>query len=262
MKRTTPLHISGALLAAAAISLSSCKKPAETTTKTPSGDGASEPATAPSTTPAPAPAETKAPEAGSTKAPVAAAVAPAAGAPLAEQILGYWAADKDAMIAMMKEEAKAAGEDEPDALAMTMIESMAGGITLHVKADEITMAMGALGSQSIAFKFLEGDSTTGDFSFEVTPPGEGEKKTEKGNIKGNALMMEADGQKLVLNRLTKEQFEAKKADGGGLQKALEGLQGAFEEGLGGATEGKSPEEIAKELQKTIQEAVGEGAGNQ
>lgn len=259
MKRTTSLRISGALLAAAAFSLSSCKKPAETTTKTPSGGGASEPAADTSTTPAAA--EAKTPEAGSTKAPVAAAVAPAAGTPLAEQILGYWAADKDAMIAMMKEEAKAAGEGEPDALAMTMIESMAGGITMHVKADEITMAMGALGSQSIAFKFLEGDSETGNFSFEVTPPGEADKKTEKGNIKGNALMMEADGQKLVLNRLTKEQFEAKKADGGGLQKALEGLQGAFEEGgAAGALEGKSPEDIAKELQQTLENAVKE-AGN-
>lgn len=158
------------------------------------------------------------------------------------------------MIALMKEEAKAAGEGEADPLAMAMIESIAGGITMHIKEDELIMGMGAMGSQSVAFKFLEGDSKSGDFTFEVTPPGESDKKTEKGNIAGDTLMMEADGQKLVLNRLNKEQFEAKKADGGGLEKALQGLQGAFEEGLGGATEGGTPKELAKELQKALQEA--------
>lgn len=132
----------------------------------------------------------------------------AGGADLEAQMVGYWSADKEAMLAMLQKEAA----DDPTAAAfLPMITAMIDNMAVEVTKDEVTM-VGMGDAQTSTYKVKSKDTATKTITMEVTSDGDVEEGSA--TIDGDRLTLKKgggdDSDTIILNRITKEQFDKKK----------------------------------------------------
>jgi hypothetical protein len=231
MKTTLLKNGAIAALAAVAVLISACKEAAQPAPE-PTPPATPEPTLEPEPAPEPTPEPTPEPE------PEPEPEAAAAEGPISKQVQGYWAMDKEAMIAAMKAEATKGDGEGFDAAALAlmlpMMEMMAEMMAIEI--GDGTMSMSSPdGEQKSTFKILESDEATGDFKILVKTDGEDEEETP-GNIKGDKLTITDEGKEIVMNRIDDTEFARR-------QKKIKGfdpsklLQGLVPQGLEGLEEG-------------------------
>lgn len=131
----------------------------------------------------------------------------AAKGSIEKQIEGSWGMDKDALIAMVKQQM---GGGEVPAEAMAGIESMAAAMMLEIKDGKSTMH-NPFGKPEVGtYKFIKTDKATGAFTISITSGG-GEAKEASGKIKGDKMTMIQDGQEVTMKRLSADEIAKRKA---------------------------------------------------
>ncbi len=234
----TTLFKNGAIaaLAALAVLISACKEaakpaPEPTPEATPEATPEPEPEPAPEAKPEPA---------------------AAAGGPISKQVQGYWAMDKESMMAAMKAEAETAKGDGEEfnaaalALMLPMMEMMADMMAIQI-GDGTMSVRSPDGEETSTFKILESNEATGDFKILVTKDGEDEEETP-GNIKGNKMTITDDGKEIVMHRIDEVEFakRQKKIKEFDPQKLFQGLippgtEGGLPEGIPAPEPAAAPE---------------------
>ncbi len=129
---------------------------------------------------------------------------------VADDILGYWAPNKDKLVEMMKKEMAKNGQADPAAIAMAtnMASTMAEMLTLHLEEGTGTMHTPE-GPDASGYRLSEVDE--GARTFTITLQKEGDPdKTGTGKIEGDVLTMTIDGQTMAMDRVDEEAFEARK----------------------------------------------------
>ena len=142
------------------------------------------------------------------------------GGALEKQMVGHWAPHPEKMIEAIKKEMG----DDPNAAAMLpMIQAMLANMVAEVKAGEVTFyVMGE--SKKSTYVITGVDKEAGKLTMKVKEDGEEEEVEGSIVIKGDELILAKEDEKsdLVLNRITKAEFEKRK----GAQKAP-GLPGGI-----------------------------------
>lgn len=127
--------------------------------------------------------------------------APASGAKLEEEIVGYWAPDPEAIAAMAKEQIG----DDPNAEAMLpMITAMMSKMAIHITPETVAM-MG----EAKPYKVTKSDAATKTLSVSVTDNGKEDAATIK--IDGDKLIMIKDEESLTVSRITEAEFKTRMA---------------------------------------------------
>jgi len=194
----TTLFKNGAIaaLAAVAVLISACKESAKPAPE-------STPPTTPEATPEAKPEP--APEPNPEPAPEAKPEAAAAGGPISKQVQGYWAMDKESMIAAAK--ADMARDENFDAAAlalfMPMLEMMADLMAIEIGEGTMS-AHSPDGAETSTFKVISSDEATGDFKILVTKDDEEEETV--GNIKGDKMTITDEGKAIAMYRIDEAEF--------------------------------------------------------
>lgn len=123
--------------------------------------------------------------------------------PIAKQIQGHWAVDKDFLIEQAK--AQSGGQEMPPQ-AIAMMDMMAAKMVFSFKDGKASMLMEE-GEGS--YEVLEADEATGKFKMKMTDP-EGKAETGNAEIKGDTLTLSKGEEKLKFTRISDEDFEKRK----------------------------------------------------
>ena len=189
-----------AVLAAVSIALTACggKKDSEGD-KPKGGDKPAAPAGDTTPTPEPEPTPAPVPSAGDSAA--------------ADKLIGYWAISKDKMLEIAKKEAEANGgtlEGPEAAMAIKMVEMMAGSVVLQFSVGGKAIAHTPGGVEEAEYKVGATDAASGEFELTIDPPDE-DPKTGKAKFDGDMLEMTVDDDTMFLERISEEEFEKRKS---------------------------------------------------
>lgn len=130
------------------------------------------------------------------------------GKSLHDQLVGYWAPDKEKMLKMIKEQMAKAGQTDPQALAteLARFETMANTMLVGITRDAATIHLGPVGPMKSTYKVKSTDEDTGTITVAVTNQ-DGKKTKGKSIIKGDKLTMIDDQHTMHLHRITEAEFK-------------------------------------------------------
>ena len=175
---------------------------------------------------------------------------------IATNIKGYWVADIDATVELVKGQfARRAAEGRP-VNQQTQDIAIAAIRAAEVAGKSVSMMFGEDGAwefQSLAgpskgsYKIMRADDKTGDFVIEIQAEGRSPKGGQA-NLTGDTLMIQG-GEPIVMNRITKEELDKRKAETGeAIKKVLE--SDAVKDVLGNLLE-QAPDDVKEQLKENI-----------
>ena len=150
-------------------------------------------------------------------APAAAPEIKPTGKAPSEAIQGYWAPNKEAMLAVMMEQmpAEARGDEATIAAMKPMLESMAAKLAFHFGDGESEMITPD-GIETTKWKVVSEDAKTGKLKVAITKPDGTSDEGEAIVGKDRMLMINAEvGMKIQCDRITEAEFNKRKAAASG-----------------------------------------------
>ena len=135
---------------------------------------------------------------------------------LHEQLVGYWAPNREAMIKMMLAQAKEAGQEKGAAeMVQGLIDRVIGSMAMEFTKDKSIMHTPD-GAKTTEYKVVSTDDATGEIKVKVTDE---KGKTEDGSavLKGNILRLRKGKHnagpmgEIVLERISEESFKQRLA---------------------------------------------------
>ncbi len=137
-----------------------------------------------------------------------------ASTPVAKQIVGHWAPDKDSLEALIRKGMEDGAAQMPPGFADKVIPAMVTAF-----ADVFAFKLGEDTAWSISpdgfseegsYKIVTADESTGKFTVESTDKEDGTVEKNEGQVTGDTLLLTKEGVEMKMVRIDEANFEARK----------------------------------------------------